>query len=158
MDVKLRCCQSLSLSLSHRSCEAEAGTCSRASPPHGWRAALLCVAAALRPGSGVQMQFTDTCVSTKDLTKSFGWDTVESFMQHDIQELNRVLTDKLDEKMKASVALQLTMLLPAPGMLCSTVIQSTALQGAPVGVMHSCRKSEKVRKHGVLQHCAMLLI
>ncbi|KAK9819401.1 hypothetical protein WJX81_005916 [Elliptochloris bilobata] len=47
-----------------------------------------------------KMQFTDTCVSTKDLTKSFGWDTVESFMQHDIQELNRVLTDKLDEKMK----------------------------------------------------------
>lgn len=54
------------------------------------------------------MQFTDTCVSTKDLTKSFGWDTVESFMQHDIQELNRVLTDKLDEKMKARAALQCT--------------------------------------------------
>ena len=45
-------------------------------------------------------------MSTKDLTKSFGWDTVESFMQHDIQELNRVLTDKLDEKMKARGALQ----------------------------------------------------
>lgn len=54
------------------------------------------------------MQFTDTCVSTKDLTKSFGWDTVESFMQHDIQELNRVLTDKLDEKMKVRGALQRT--------------------------------------------------
>ena len=52
------------------------------------------------------MQFTDTCVSTKDLTKSFGWDTVESFMQHDIQELNRVLTDKLDEKMKAGPELR----------------------------------------------------
>lgn len=51
------------------------------------------------------MQFSDTCVSTKDLTKSFGWDTVESFMQHDVQELNRVLTDKLDEKMKARLLL-----------------------------------------------------
>ena len=51
------------------------------------------------------MQFSDTCVSTKDLTKSFGWDTVESFMQHDVQELNRVLTDKLDEKMKACLLL-----------------------------------------------------
>ena len=59
----------------------------------------------LNPVRGAQMQFTDACVSTKDLTKSFGWDTVESFMQHDIQELNRVLTDKLDEKMKARAAL-----------------------------------------------------
>ncbi len=48
-----------------------------------------------------QMQFSDTCVATKDLTKSFGWDSVDAFMQHDIQELNRMLTDKLDEKMKA---------------------------------------------------------
>jgi ubiquitin carboxyl-terminal hydrolase 7 len=47
------------------------------------------------------MQFSDTCVATKDLTKSFGWDSVDAFMQHDIQELNRMLTDKLDEKMKA---------------------------------------------------------
>ena len=46
------------------------------------------------------MQFSDTCVATKDLTKSFGWDSVDALMQHDIQELNRMLTDKLDEKMK----------------------------------------------------------
>ncbi|KAA6424444.1 MAG: hypothetical protein FRX49_05656 [Trebouxia sp. A1-2] len=47
-----------------------------------------------------QLQFGDTSVSTKDLTKSFGWDTMEGFMQHDVQELNRVLCDNLEEKMK----------------------------------------------------------
>ena len=88
---------------------AEVGQAWQALPPMaGWRAAPWRMAAALKPRRGAQMQFTDTCVSTKDLTKSFGWDTVESFMQHDIQELNRVLTDKLDEKMKARGALQRT--------------------------------------------------
>jgi hypothetical protein len=47
-----------------------------------------------------KMQYSDTCVATKDLTKSFGWDTYESFMQHDVQELNRVLCEKLENKMK----------------------------------------------------------
>lgn len=50
----------------------------------------------------LQLQFGDTSVSTKDLTKSFGWDTMEGFMQHDVQELNRVLCDNLEEKMKVS--------------------------------------------------------
>lgn len=27
----------------------------------------------------------------------------DTFMQHDVQELNRVLVDKLEEKMKASI-------------------------------------------------------
>ena len=39
-------------------------------------------------------------VSTEDLTRSFGWDSYDSFMQHDVQELNRVLQDKLEEAMK----------------------------------------------------------
>lgn len=39
-------------------------------------------------------------MSTKDLTKSFGWGTYDAFMQHDVQELNRVLCEKLEEKMK----------------------------------------------------------
>ena len=39
-------------------------------------------------------------MSTKDLTKLFGWDTYDSFMQHDVQELNRVLCEKLEDKMK----------------------------------------------------------
>ncbi|KAL3154338.1 hypothetical protein ABBQ32_013820 [Trebouxia sp. C0010 RCD-2024] len=47
-----------------------------------------------------KLQFGDASVSTKDLTKSFGWDTMEGFMQHDVQELNRVLCDNLEEKMK----------------------------------------------------------
>ena len=49
----------------------------------------------------VQLQFGDSSVSTKDLTKSFGWDTYDAFMQHDVQELNRVLQEKLEDKMKA---------------------------------------------------------
>lgn len=39
-------------------------------------------------------------VGTLDLTKSFGWDTVDAFTQHDVQELNRVLMDNLEGKMK----------------------------------------------------------
>ena len=39
-------------------------------------------------------------MSTKDLTRSFGWDTADAFQQHDVQELNRILCDRLEEKMK----------------------------------------------------------
>ncbi|KAF9675045.1 hypothetical protein SADUNF_Sadunf10G0190700 [Salix dunnii] len=48
-----------------------------------------------------KLQYSDTSVATKELTKSFGWDTYDSFMQHDVQELNRVLSEKLEDKMKA---------------------------------------------------------
>lgn len=47
-----------------------------------------------------KLQFTQGPVSTKDLTRSFGWDTADAFQQHDVQELNRVLCDRLEEKMK----------------------------------------------------------
>lgn len=47
-----------------------------------------------------KLQYSDTSVSTKDLMKSFGWDTYDSFLQHDVQELNRVLSEKLEDKMK----------------------------------------------------------
>jgi ubiquitin carboxyl-terminal hydrolase 7 len=47
-----------------------------------------------------KLQYSRTPVSTKDLTKSFGWSTMDAFMQHDVQELNRVLCEKLEEKMK----------------------------------------------------------
>ena len=60
--------------------------CTALAEPHGCRCA--------------QLQFGDTSVSTKDLTKSFGWDTYDAFMQHDVQELNRVLQEKLEDKMK----------------------------------------------------------
>jgi ubiquitin carboxyl-terminal hydrolase 7 len=42
-------------------------------------------------------------VGTKQLTASFGWTSAESFQQHDVQELSRVLCDTLEEKMKGTV-------------------------------------------------------
>ncbi|KAG0750292.1 hypothetical protein G6F57_003257 [Rhizopus arrhizus] len=48
------------------------------------------------------LQFLDTAVGTTELTKSFGWDSLEAFRQHDVQEFNRVLQDNLEIKMKAS--------------------------------------------------------
>ncbi|TYH09886.1 hypothetical protein ES288_A07G133400v1 [Gossypium darwinii] len=50
-----------------------------------------------------KLQYSDSSVATKELTKSFGWDTHDSFMQHDVQELNRVLCEKLEDKMKGTV-------------------------------------------------------
>ncbi|KAL5708930.1 ubiquitinyl hydrolase 1 [Ranunculus cassubicifolius] len=50
-----------------------------------------------------KLQYNDNSVATKELTKSFGWDTYDSFMQHDVQELNRVLCEKLEDKMKGTV-------------------------------------------------------
>ena len=47
-----------------------------------------------------ELQFSDKPVGTKKLTKSFGWETLDSFMQHDIQELSRVLLDNIESKMK----------------------------------------------------------
>ncbi|XP_062207010.1 ubiquitin C-terminal hydrolase 13-like isoform X2 [Phragmites australis] len=49
-----------------------------------------------------KLQHSDNSVATKELTKSFGWDTYDSFMQHDVQELNRVLCEKLENKMKGT--------------------------------------------------------
>ncbi|XP_030531793.1 ubiquitin C-terminal hydrolase 12-like isoform X2 [Rhodamnia argentea] len=50
-----------------------------------------------------KLQYYDSSVTTKELTRSFGWDTYDSFMQHDVQELNRVLSEKLEDKMKGTV-------------------------------------------------------
>ncbi|TQD85674.1 hypothetical protein C1H46_028726 [Malus baccata] len=50
-----------------------------------------------------KLQYNGSSVATKELTKSFGWDTYDSFMQHDVQELNRVLCEKLEDKMKGTV-------------------------------------------------------
>ena len=52
-----------------------------------------------------KLQYNDTRVGTKELTKSFGWDTNDSFMQHDVQELNRILSEKLEDKMKVCLLL-----------------------------------------------------
>ena len=45
---------------------------------------------------------SDDAVDTRELTTSFGWDTAESFMQHDVQEFCRVLLDSLEKKMKGT--------------------------------------------------------
>mmetsp|Transcript_46802 Transcript_46802/g.117943 ORF Transcript_46802/g.117943 Transcript_46802/m.117943 type:complete len:1105 (-) Transcript_46802:40-3354(-) len=49
-----------------------------------------------------RLQFEQTAVPTKELTQSFGWTTFDSFTQHDVQELNRVLMDELETKMKGT--------------------------------------------------------
>lgn len=41
-------------------------------------------------------------VDTTDLTKAFGWDSADAFTQHDVQELARVLMDRLEAKMKGT--------------------------------------------------------
>lgn len=64
----------------------------------------------MRPGSYqlcrlfVLMLDTDkrTTLSTQDLTKSFGWDRSDTFEQHDVQELCRVLFDALGSELKGS--------------------------------------------------------
>ncbi|KAA8498654.1 Ubiquitin carboxyl-terminal hydrolase 13 [Porphyridium purpureum] len=47
-----------------------------------------------------ELQYSPTVVKTKRLTASFGWDNSDAFTQHDVQELNRILCDHLEEKMK----------------------------------------------------------
>ena len=49
-----------------------------------------------------KLQYAEGSVATKDLTRSFGWDAYDSFLQHDVQELNRVLCENLEEKMKGT--------------------------------------------------------
>ena len=45
-----------------------------------------------------------SAVSTEQLTKSFGWQSADAFMQHDVQEFCRVLLDNLDDTMKKDAA------------------------------------------------------
>lgn len=45
---------------------------------------------------------TSDGVDTRKLTRSFGWDSGDAFTQHDVQELNRVLMDNLEGKMKGT--------------------------------------------------------
>lgn len=49
-----------------------------------------------------QLNDSEQPVDTLQLTKSFGWDTADAFTQHDVQELNRVLMDNLEGKMKGT--------------------------------------------------------
>ena len=47
-----------------------------------------------------ELQHSDKVVSTKKLTRAFGWKTLDTFMQHDVQEMCRVLLDNLEAAMK----------------------------------------------------------
>jgi len=49
-----------------------------------------------------KLQTSDQAVNCRELMKSFGWDTMDAFTQHDAQELNRILCDRLEEQMKHS--------------------------------------------------------
>lgn len=46
--------------------------------------------------SHLHLLFSEDPVGTKKLTKSFGWETLDSFMQHDAQELCRVVCFPID--------------------------------------------------------------
>jgi ubiquitin carboxyl-terminal hydrolase 7 len=50
------------------------------------------------------LQTSNQPVGTNELTKSFGWKSLDSFLQHDVQEFNRVLQEKLEGKMKGTIA------------------------------------------------------
>ena len=39
-----------------------------------------------------ELQFSDKPVGTKKLTKSFVWENLDTFMQHDVQEFLRVVS------------------------------------------------------------------
>ncbi|CAK9011113.1 unnamed protein product [Durusdinium trenchii] len=49
-----------------------------------------------------RLQTSEVPVSCRELMRSFGWDTADAFMQHDAQELNRLLCDRLEEQMKGT--------------------------------------------------------
>ncbi|SCU98847.1 LAMI_0F16468g1_1 [Lachancea mirantina] len=49
-----------------------------------------------------QLQKSEEPLDTLELTRSFGWDTGDAFTQHDVQELNRILMDRLENKMKGT--------------------------------------------------------
>jgi ubiquitin carboxyl-terminal hydrolase 7 len=49
-----------------------------------------------------KMQLGDEACSTAALTKSFGWDREDTFVQHDVLEFCRVLMDNLETKMKGT--------------------------------------------------------
>ena len=50
------------------------------------------------------LQTSKTAVSTSELTASFGWDTRQIFEQQDVQELSRILMERLESRMKGTAA------------------------------------------------------
>lgn len=50
------------------------------------------------------LQTNVAAVPTNSLTHSFGWDSKQIFEQQDVQELSRILMEKMEEKMKGTAA------------------------------------------------------
>ncbi|KAJ5462719.1 hypothetical protein N7475_007663 [Penicillium sp. IBT 31633x] len=50
------------------------------------------------------LQTSENAVSTTELTASFGWQSSQIFEQQDVQELSRKLMERLEHKMKGTVA------------------------------------------------------
>lgn len=50
------------------------------------------------------LQSYDEAVSTQELTASFGWETKHIFEQQDVQELSRILMERMEERMKGTDA------------------------------------------------------
>lgn len=48
------------------------------------------------------LQTSEEAVGTTELTKSFGWEAQDIFAQQDVQELNRILMENLEIKMKGT--------------------------------------------------------
>ena len=55
------------------------------------------------------LQYEKSEVNPGDLTRAFGWSSSDSFLQQDVQEMMRVLLDKLEELMKNT---------PVDGVIC----------------------------------------
>lgn len=71
-------------------------------------------------------------IGAAELTKSFGWKSLDSFLQHDVQEFNRVLQDQLETKMKVRFV----------RLICAS------MHGGSVILGHCCRRGnpEVVRR------------
>ncbi|KAL8738063.1 MAG: hypothetical protein Q9181_001087 [Wetmoreana brouardii] len=50
------------------------------------------------------LQTSEDAVSTQELTASFGWETKDIFLQQDVQELSRILMDRMEARMKGTDA------------------------------------------------------
>jgi ubiquitin C-terminal hydrolase len=48
----------------------------------------------------LKLETSETPVNTIELTRAFGWDSMDSFTQHDVQELARILCDKIEAKLR----------------------------------------------------------
>ena len=51
-----------------------------------------------------QLETNELAVSTNELTLSFGWETKHIFEQQDVQELSRILMERMEERMKGTNA------------------------------------------------------